>query len=258
MFIGHYAVALAAKRVALRTSLGTLFAATSLADLLWPVFLLFGWEQAHVVPGPNPFLTLWLDSIPISHSLITLIGWGALFAYLYRVRTSDGRAALVVALLVVSHWVLDYVTHRPDMPLYPGGTPLGLGLWNSVTGTVAVEGVMFVAGCGCTPRLLGRVTGPGLTASGRSSRCWCCRTSARSSVPHRRRASRSRSAVSFSAGCSWRGRGGGIGIERDGALPGRALPETALPVTAWPESALNASPATPHSVTSFPVTPHSS
>src|SRR2546427_260370 len=146
MFIGHYAVALAAKRVAPRTSLGTLFAATSLADLLWPVFLLFGWEQAHVVPGPNPFLTLWLDSIPISHSLIALIGWGALFAYLDRVRTRDGRAALVVALLVVSHWLLDYVTHRPDMPLYPGGTPLGLGLWNSVTGTVAVEGVMFVAG----------------------------------------------------------------------------------------------------------------
>src|SRR5207244_10518594 len=79
MFIGHYAMALAAKRAAPRTSLGTLFAATSLADLLWPVFLLFGWEQAHVVPGPNPFLTLWLDSIPISHSLITLIGWGALF-----------------------------------------------------------------------------------------------------------------------------------------------------------------------------------
>src|SRR5437867_3603097 len=97
MFIGHYAVALAVKRVAPRTSLGTLFAAASLADLLWPVFLLFGWEQAHVVPGPNPFLTLWLDSIPISHSLITLIGWGALFAYLYRVRTGDGRAALVVA-----------------------------------------------------------------------------------------------------------------------------------------------------------------
>ncbi len=77
MFIGHYALALAAKRTAPRTSLGTLFAATSLADLLWPVFLLFGWEQAHVVPGPNPFLTLWLDSIPISHSLLTLIaGWG--------------------------------------------------------------------------------------------------------------------------------------------------------------------------------------
>jgi LexA-binding, inner membrane-associated putative hydrolase len=146
VFIGHYAVALAAKRAAPRTSLGTLFAAVSLADLLWPVFLLLGWERAHVVPGPNPFLTLSLDSIPISHSLITLIGWGALFAFLYRLRAGDGRAALVVTLLVVSHWVLDYVTHRPDMPLYPGGTPLGLGLWNSVAGTIAVEGVMFLAG----------------------------------------------------------------------------------------------------------------
>jgi hypothetical protein len=146
MFIGHYALALAAKRAAPRASLGTLFAATSLADLLWPVFLLLGWERAHVVPGPNPFLTLWLDSIPISHSLLTLMAWGALFAYVYHMRTGEARAALVVALLVVSHWVLDYVTHRPDMPLYPGGTPLGLGLWNSVAGTVAVEGAMFVAG----------------------------------------------------------------------------------------------------------------
>src|SRR5437867_12780229 len=101
MFIGHYAVALAAKRVAPRTSLGTLFAATSLADLLWPVLLHFGWERAHVVPGPNPFLTLWLDSIPISHSLTTRIGWGALLADLYRVRTADRRAALVAARLAV-------------------------------------------------------------------------------------------------------------------------------------------------------------
>src|SRR5207249_9956713 len=101
MFIGHYAVALAAKRVAPRTSLGTLFAATSLADLLWPVFLLFGREQAHVVPGPNPFLTLWLDAIPSSHSLITLLGLGALFAYLYRERTGHRRAARAVAALGV-------------------------------------------------------------------------------------------------------------------------------------------------------------
>src|SRR2546430_1653480 len=146
MFIGHYALALAAKRAAPRASLGALFAATSLADLLWPVFLLLGWEQAHIVPGPNPFLTLWLDSIPISHSLVSLIGWGALFGLLYRARTADDGGGVVIALLVVSHWVLDFVTHRPDMPLYPGGTPLGLGLWNSVAGTVAVEAVMFVAG----------------------------------------------------------------------------------------------------------------
>src|SRR3989475_9686546 len=146
MFIGHYALALAAKRAAPRTSLGTLFAAVSLADLLWPVFLLLGWEQAHVVPGPNPFLTLWLDAIPISHSPITLVGWGALFAYLYRVRTGDGRAAQEGALLVWSHWLPDYATHRPGLPLSPGGTPLGRGLWSSVAGADAAVGVMFVAG----------------------------------------------------------------------------------------------------------------
>jgi membrane-bound metal-dependent hydrolase YbcI (DUF457 family) len=146
MFIGHYAVALAAKRAAPRTSLGTLFLAVQLADMLWPVLLLLGWEQAHLVPGPNPFLILWLDSIPISHSLLTLIAWGVLFAAVYRMRTGYGKGAIVVALAVVSHWVLDVVTHRPDMPLYPGGPKLGLGLWNSVAGTVIIEVAMFAAG----------------------------------------------------------------------------------------------------------------
>jgi hypothetical protein len=64
----------------------------------------------------------------------------------YHARTLDDRGGVVIALLVVSHWVLDVITHRPDMPVYPGGPPLGLGLWNSVAGTVLVEAVMFVAG----------------------------------------------------------------------------------------------------------------
>ena len=146
MFIGHYALGLAAKRVAPRTSLGLLFLAPSLADLLWPVFLLLGWERVRVTGGANPFLTLTFDAYPVSHSLVTLIGWGILLALLYRWRTGDARAATIVALLVVSHWVLDFVTHVPDMPLYPGGPKVGLGLWHSVAGTVIVEGVMFVAG----------------------------------------------------------------------------------------------------------------
>src|SRR5437879_5367388 len=96
MFIGHYALGLAAKRVAPRASLGTLFAAPTLADLLWPVFLLFGWERVHFTPGTNPFLTLTFDAYPISHSLLTLIGWGVLFALLYRMRTAYTRGAGVV------------------------------------------------------------------------------------------------------------------------------------------------------------------
>ena len=146
MFIGHYALGLAAKRIAPRTSLGTLFAAPALADLLWPVFLLTGWEHVTPAPATNPFLNFTFDSYPISHSLLTLILWGALFGALYRWRTGYARGALVVALLVVSHWVLDWVTHRPDMPLFPGGPKVGLGLWYSVAGTVTVEATMFAAG----------------------------------------------------------------------------------------------------------------
>ena len=146
MFIGHYALAFAAKRVAPRTSLGTLFVAPTFADLLWPVLLLLGWEHAHMVPGPNPFLTLWLDDYPYSHSLFALIIWGALFGYLYKAKTGDKRAALVIGLLVVSHWVLDFVTHRPDIQLYPGGAKLGLELWNSPAATVVVESVMLIVG----------------------------------------------------------------------------------------------------------------
>lgn len=146
MFIGHYALGLAAKRAAPRTSLGTLFIAPTLADLLWPIFLLLGWEHSRVVPGPNPLLTLWLDDIPYSHSLFTLIVWGALFGYLYWRRRGDKRAAVVIGLLVVSHWVLDFVTHRPDMPIYPGSPTVGLGLWNSPTATAIVEALMLLVG----------------------------------------------------------------------------------------------------------------
>jgi membrane-bound metal-dependent hydrolase YbcI (DUF457 family) len=146
VFIGHFALGFAAKRAAPRTSLGTLFAATELADILFPLLVLFGWETASFAGGTNPFLTITLDHYPISHSLLALIGWGVVFAVLYRWRTGYGRGALVVALLVVSHWVLDFVTHRPDMPLWPGGPKVGLELWASVPGSVIVEGVLFAAG----------------------------------------------------------------------------------------------------------------
>jgi membrane-bound metal-dependent hydrolase YbcI (DUF457 family) len=156
VFIGHYALAFAAKRAAPATSLGTLFVAPTLADLLWPLLLLAGWEHAHVEPGPNPFLTLWLDDYPTSHSLIALIAWGALFGLLYTTRTGYKRGAVVLGLLVVSHWVLDFITHRPDLPLYPGSVELGLGLWRSPAATVIVESLMLIAGVA----IYARVTRP--------------------------------------------------------------------------------------------------
>jgi membrane-bound metal-dependent hydrolase YbcI (DUF457 family) len=146
MFIGHFAVGLASKPVAPRASLGVLMAAPNLLDLLWPIFLLLGWEQVRIDPGNTAFTPLDFVSYPISHSLLTACGWGALFALLYWARTRYTRGAVVIGLSVVSHWVLDFVTHRPDMPLYPGGPKFGLGLWNSVPATVCIEVGMYVVG----------------------------------------------------------------------------------------------------------------
>jgi len=146
MFLGHFAAGYAAKRLAPRTSLGTLFAAAQLPDIVWPAFILAGIEKAEVVPGDTPFTPLRFDSYPISHSLLTVAAWGALFGAAHYWKKRRPLDALVLAALVVSHWVLDFATHRPDMPLWPGGPRLGLGLWNSVAATVVVELAMFAAG----------------------------------------------------------------------------------------------------------------
>ena len=148
MFIGHFAVGFASKRIAPRASLAPLLAAPLLADLLWPMFLLLGVERVSVNPsGRNPFLALRFTSYPWSHSLLMSVVWGVLFGGAYYAVTRYGRGAWVVALAVVSHWVLDWVTHIPDLPIAPGGGPvLGLGLWRWPAATLAVELSMFVAG----------------------------------------------------------------------------------------------------------------
>lgn len=147
MFLGHFAIGFASKRLAPEVSLGPLMAAPCLLDLLWPVFLLLGWEMVRVDPGNTAVTPLAFDSYPWSHSLLMTLVWAALVAALYTWHRRGSVAAAVLAAGVVSHWVLDALTHRPDMPIAPGlGTRVGLGLWNSVPGTVAVETAMFAAG----------------------------------------------------------------------------------------------------------------
>ena len=144
MFIGHFGLGLAAKRAAPRLSLGVLFAAAQFADLLWPVLVAAGLEKVRILPGITAVTPLEFVSYPYSHSLLLLILWGAAMAFAFARR--DRRAFIVVSLLVVSHWLLDFISHRPDMPLYPGGARYGLGLWNSPLATVAVELPIYLAG----------------------------------------------------------------------------------------------------------------
>ena len=146
MFLGHFGVALAAKKVAPKTSLGTLVFAAQFADLLWPVLLLLGIEQVRIVPELLPASPFDFISYPVSHSLVAQLGWGALLGTCYFMVRRNTRSALLVGFLVPSHWLLDFLAHRPDMPLYPGGARYGLGMWNSLLLTIVVEYALFAAG----------------------------------------------------------------------------------------------------------------
>ncbi|HET7043011.1 MAG TPA: hypothetical protein VFI13_13420, partial [Gemmatimonadales bacterium] len=147
MFVGHTALALAAKRRAPDLSLGWLYGAAITLDLLWPLFLLLGVEQVAIGSATGGFDTLTFTSYPWSHSLLTSVGWGIIVAAIARVRGIRTSHAILLALLVVSHWVLDFVTHAPDLPLFPGSTVrLGLGLWGSVPASYVVEGVLYAGG----------------------------------------------------------------------------------------------------------------
>jgi hypothetical protein len=148
MFIGHFGLGFGAKRAAPSVSLGTLFIACQFADLLWPTLLLLGYERVDVRHGATLMTPLDFVSYPYSHSLVALCAWGVLFGGAYAIiRHGRIRSAVTIALLVVSHWFLDYVTHLPDMPLtIHGSTRVGLGLWNSVPGTFAAEFALFGGG----------------------------------------------------------------------------------------------------------------
>jgi hypothetical protein len=150
MFLGHYALAFGAKRVAPSVSLGTLFMACQFADLLWPTLLLFGVERVEIDPGNTLVTPLNFVSYPYSHSLVMLLVWSGVFALLYRaLRGRKAMGMTTLAALVFSHYVLDVITHRPDMPITIGGAQkIGLGLWNYPGTTLAVESAMFLVGAG--------------------------------------------------------------------------------------------------------------
>jgi hypothetical protein len=147
MFIGHLAVAMGAKKVAPKTSLGTLIISTQFLDLLWPIFLILGIEHVRIDPGNTAVTPLDFYDYPISHSMITSLGWSILVALVYFSFRKYKIGAWVVGTGVFSHWILDFISHRPDMPIAPGmHSYFGLGLWYSRPATLIVEGLMFLAG----------------------------------------------------------------------------------------------------------------
>ncbi len=147
MFIGHFAVGLAARKVGTQPSLAMLFIAVQLLDLLWPVFVLLGIEHLSIDPGNTVLTPLNFEFYPYSHSLLMAVLWGLLLALVYLLFTRNRKGSLLLAALVLSHWVLDLITHRPDLPLTPfGEVKFGLGLWNHPWAAITIEFVLFILG----------------------------------------------------------------------------------------------------------------
>ena len=153
MFIGHFALGFAAKKAAPKLPLGALFIGAQFLDLLWPIFVLLGLETVRVHPGDTVVTPLEFVSYPLSHGLIPVLGWAVVLGFAILAARGYPRGAWVVAALVVSHWVLDWITHRPDLPIWPtSDVKVGLGLWNSRPWTMIVEGLMYVVGVGIYAR----------------------------------------------------------------------------------------------------------
>ena len=145
MFLGHFGAAFALKRLEPKLSLGTLFLAVQLPDLLWGAFLLLGWEEVRIDPGYTAVTPLQFIRYPLSHSLLGMTGWAVALAAVYyswptRDTSRHWQAAALIGLAVLSLFVLDVVVHVPDLPLSGGSsTRLGLGLWNHPVATLVLE-----------------------------------------------------------------------------------------------------------------------
>ncbi len=148
MFIGHFGVGFAAKRIIPKTSLGTLLLASQFIDLLWPFFVILGIERVAIDPGNTAFTPLDFIYYPFSHSLLGVVIWALLFGAVYYLIKKDLKTSLILGILVLSHWIFDFITHRPDLPLYFGSDSLlvGLGLWNSIIATIIIESLIFIVG----------------------------------------------------------------------------------------------------------------
>ena len=147
MFIGHFGVGLAGKKVDSKISLGTLFLAAQWLDLVWPVFILLGLEKVEIAPGMTASNPLDFIYYPFSHSLFFVIIWALIFGFVYYFFKKNIKSAILLGGLVLSHWILDWIVHVPDLPILPwGNLKVGLGLWDYPVIAVIIELAIFFSG----------------------------------------------------------------------------------------------------------------
>ncbi len=147
MFVGHYAAALALKKLEKRASLGALFLAVQFVDILFFPLVLLGIERMNIVENFTQSTHFELEYMPFTHSLLASMVWAGAAYVLFRwVIVKKNSVALVVALAVFSHWLFDLIVHTPDLPLWSDASvKLGFGLWNNAIATYALEAIILLA-----------------------------------------------------------------------------------------------------------------
>jgi hypothetical protein len=147
VFVGHYGVSFAVKAGRRDIPLWVLFLAVQLVDVVWAVLVLCGVEKLRIVPGITATNPLDLYYMPYTHGLITATAWSVLAAVAYRLWRANGgsRSAALVGIAAFSHWVLDLVVHRPDLPRFGDDHKVGFGLWNYRGPALGLE-ILFLFG----------------------------------------------------------------------------------------------------------------
>jgi membrane-bound metal-dependent hydrolase YbcI (DUF457 family) len=147
MFIGHLGVGFAGKKIINKPSLGTLFFAAQFIDLLWPLLLILGIEKVKIDPGNTALTPLNFTHYPVTHSLFGVLIWGIIFGIIYYLIKKDLKSSIWLGALVLSHWILDLLVHKPDLQLIPWSEfRIGLGLWNYPAVSIMLELLIFSAG----------------------------------------------------------------------------------------------------------------
>jgi hypothetical protein len=148
MFVGHYGPSFAIKSIQPSIRLWVLFIAVQLLDVGWSVLVMLGVEKARIVPGITASNPLDLYYMPFTHSLVAAFAWSVAAIILSRLLLGvrDWSAGLWVGAAVFSHWVLDFVVHRPDLPLYDDAAKVGLGIWNYPIIALALEALLLFGG----------------------------------------------------------------------------------------------------------------
>ncbi len=148
MFVGHYGPSFAIKAYRPSIPLWLLFIAVQLVDVAWAVLVLLGVEKVRIVPGITASNPLDLYYMPYTHSLAAAILWSVAAGLLVGALPGiEGRsAAFWTGTAVFSHWVLDFLVHRPDLPLYDDAMKVGLGLWNFPVVALSLEAALLFGG----------------------------------------------------------------------------------------------------------------